>query len=101
MVRLKFSVELKYEVAAPGCDFIFNIHAAHTRRQRVVTEMMEIGQFLLPQVHTDATTGNRYMNIVALRPDGEHGGFTTVPGRRYLYLTASMAEPALADRTML
>lgn len=49
----------------------------------------------------NATTGNRYMNIVALRPDGEHGGFTTVPGRRYLYFTASMAEPALADRTML
>ena len=49
----------------------------------------------------NATTGNRYMNIVALRPDGEHSGFTTVPGRRYLYFTASMAEPALADRTML
>jgi L-asparaginase / beta-aspartyl-peptidase len=49
----------------------------------------------------NATTGNRYMNIVALRPDGEHGGFTTVPGRRYLYFTATMAEPALADRTML
>lgn len=49
----------------------------------------------------NATTGNRYMNIVALRPDGEHSGFTTVPGRRYLYLTANMAEPALADRTML
>ena len=41
MVRLKFSVELNYEVAAPGCDFIFNIHAAHTRHQRVVTEMMD------------------------------------------------------------
>ena len=49
----------------------------------------------------NATTGNRYMNIVALRPDGAHSGFTTVPGRRYLYFTASMAEPALADRAML
>lgn len=65
MVRLKFSVELNYEVAPPGCDFIFNIHAAHTRYQRVVTEMMELGQFLLPQVHTDATTGNRYMRLKA------------------------------------
>ncbi|MBX3013502.1 MAG: N(4)-(beta-N-acetylglucosaminyl)-L-asparaginase [Caldilineaceae bacterium] len=44
---------------------------------------------------------NRYMNIVALRPNGEHAGFTTVPGRRYLYLTAAMTEPVLADRTML
>lgn len=49
----------------------------------------------------NATTGNRYMNIVALLPDGEHAGFTTAPGRRYLYLTATMAEPALADRTMV
>ncbi len=65
MVRLKFSVELNYTVAAPGCDFIFNIHAAHTRHQRVVTEMMELGQFLLPQVHTDAATGNRYMRLKA------------------------------------
>ena len=65
MIRLKFSVELNYEVAAPGCDFIFNIHAAHTRRQRVLTEMMEIGQFLLPQVHTDAATSNRYMRLKA------------------------------------
>ena len=65
VVRLKFSVELNYEVAAPGCDFIFNIHAAHTRHQRVVTEMMELGQFLMPQVHTDATTANRYMRLKA------------------------------------
>ena len=65
MVRLVFSVELKYDVAPPGCDFIFNIHAAHTRQQRVVTEMMELGQFLLPQVHTDPSTGNRYMRLRA------------------------------------
>lgn len=49
----------------------------------------------------NATTGNRYMNIVALRPDGAHSGFSTAPARRYLYLTATMAEPALADRVML
>jgi transglutaminase-like putative cysteine protease len=65
MVRLVFSVELRYEVAPPGCDFILNIHAAHTRQQRVVTEMMELGQFLLPQVHTDPSTGNRYMRLRA------------------------------------
>jgi beta-aspartyl-peptidase (threonine type) len=43
----------------------------------------------------------QYMNIVALTPAGEHGGFTTVPGKRYLYLSADMAEPALAERTCL
>ena len=40
----------------------------------------------------------QYMNIVALTPQGEHAGFTIVPGKRYLYMTGDMAEPALADR---
>ena len=40
----------------------------------------------------------QYMNIVALTPQGEHAGFTTVPGKRYLYMTAEMEAPALAER---
>lgn len=43
----------------------------------------------------------QYMNIVALRPDGEHAGFTTVPGKEYLYFTGDMDEPALARRVQL
>lgn len=65
MIRLRFSAELNYDVMSPGCDFIFNIHAAHTRYQRVLTEMMEVGQFLLPQVYTDPFSGNRYMRLRA------------------------------------
>lgn len=42
-----------------------------------------------------------YMNIVALSPTGEHAGFTTVPGKRYLYMTADMAEPLAAQRLEL
>lgn len=43
----------------------------------------------------------QYTNIIALTQRGEHAGFTTVPGKKYLYLHAAMAEPALADRTLL
>jgi beta-aspartyl-peptidase (threonine type) len=43
----------------------------------------------------------QYMNIVALTPQGEHAGFTTVPGKNYLYMTADMAAPLLAERTCL
>ncbi len=43
----------------------------------------------------------QYVNIVALTPAGEHAGFTTVPGKQYLYLTGDMDEPALAERTHL
>lgn len=41
---------------------------------------------------------DQYMNIVTLTPAGEHAGFTTVPGKQYLYMTAAMSEPALAER---
>jgi len=41
------------------------------------------------------------MNIVSLTPQGEHGGFTTVLGKSYLYMTAEMDEPALIERSYL
>ncbi|WP_366110211.1 hypothetical protein [Acidithiobacillus sp.] len=40
MIRLRLSLALSYEVNAPGSDFIFNIHAAHTNRQKVVDESL-------------------------------------------------------------
>ncbi len=43
----------------------------------------------------------QYMNIVALTAGGEHAGFTTVVGKRYLYMNAEMGEPALAERMSL
>ncbi len=43
----------------------------------------------------------QYMNIVALNPQGDHCGFTTVPGRNYLYFSADMDAPELSPRTML
>ena len=92
MVRLKFSVELNYTVAAPGCDFIFNIHAAHTRYQRVLTEVMEIGQFLLPQVHTDATTGNRYMRLKSEAGPLRVGYSATVDIRHHVAQPESIPE---------
>lgn len=43
----------------------------------------------------------QYMNIVALTPAGDHMGFTTVPGKQYLYMTGDMEAPASAPRTLL
>ena len=48
----------------------------------------------------NATTG-QYMNIVALTPAGEAAGFTTAPGKQYLYQRADMAEPQFAARVLL
>jgi L-asparaginase / beta-aspartyl-peptidase len=44
---------------------------------------------------------DQYMNIVAMTPDGKHAGFSTVPGRQYLYMTHEMDAPLLAARILL
>lgn len=65
MVRIKFDLELQYQVFSAGCDFIFNIHAAHTRSQMVVQERLELSQALVPQIYTDPASGNRHMRLQA------------------------------------
>jgi transglutaminase-like putative cysteine protease len=66
MIRLRLSIELDYEISDPGCDFIFNIHAAHTDRQRVVDETLTLSQNILSRVETDPATRNRYLRLSAL-----------------------------------
>ena len=66
MITLRLSLALDYEIAAPGCDFIFNIHAAHTDRQRVVDEQLTLNQYVPYQVDTDPATLNRYLRVSAL-----------------------------------
>ncbi|MBC7380951.1 MAG: transglutaminase family protein [Burkholderiaceae bacterium] len=65
MVRLKFSIELNYDVGPQGSDFIFNMQAAHTRHQTVVTEKLDISQPLMPDMHIDPVTRNRYLRLHA------------------------------------
>jgi transglutaminase-like putative cysteine protease len=66
MVRLKLSIELEYEVSHPGCDFIFNIHAAQTARQRVVAEALTLSQKVPSTLTTDPVTLNRYLRLSAM-----------------------------------
>ncbi len=66
MIRLRIALELDYDIAEPGCDFVFNIHAAHTQRQRVVAETLNLSQALQSLVETDPVTGNRYLRVKAL-----------------------------------
>ena len=65
IIRLQFSLALDYEVFDKGCDFIFNIHVAHTERQRVVDEALTLSQDVVPNVETDPATRNRYMRVRA------------------------------------
>jgi beta-aspartyl-peptidase (threonine type) len=63
--------------------------------------LLDAGLEALRDLHHIFTTPDHYMNIVALTPQGEVGGFTTVPGKLYLHMHAEMHEPMLAERTLL
>ena len=65
MLRLNFSIELNYEIAPPGCDFIFSIHAAQTPHQIVVSESLDISQNLPPILYTDPVAHTRYLRLKA------------------------------------
>jgi transglutaminase-like putative cysteine protease len=66
VVRISLSIDLYYEITAPGADFVFNIHAAHTRSQHIHSEQLDISQQLSPQVFTDEATRNRYLRLNAM-----------------------------------
>jgi transglutaminase-like putative cysteine protease len=69
VVRLRFSLQLAYEIAEWPCDFIFNIQAARTRCQTIVDEHLVINQPGVPHLptamYTDAAQGNRFIRLCA------------------------------------
>lgn len=65
MVRMKFSIELGYEVFDDVVDFIFNFHAAQTRRQSVVGESLTVSQDVAPVTYADPVFGTRFMRLKA------------------------------------
>ena len=65
MLRLELSTQLGYEVLDAGCDFIFNIHAAHTPRQTVVHESLQLSQYLPVSFYADPATQNHFLRLRA------------------------------------
>lgn len=66
MIRLEIALDLDYDISNPGCDFIFNIHAAQTQRQCVLNESLTLSQDVPWRVETDPATLNRYLRVQAL-----------------------------------
>lgn len=64
-VRLKYAVDIEYQVRTSGSDFIFNVQAARTRHQLVLQERLELSQEALLQTHTDAATATRHLRLRA------------------------------------
>ena len=87
VIRLKFSIELNYDIAPPGCDFIFSIHAALTPQQIVVAESLSISQNLQPNLYTDPVTHTRLLRLKAF------GGPLTVRYGATVDLDHATAQP--------
>lgn len=65
MVTMAFSTQLSYEVLDDGCDFIFNIQAAHTPRQIVAQESLHFSQAVAHSYYTDTQTLSRFISLHA------------------------------------
>jgi len=97
MVRLKFSIELRYEVAGAPADFIFNIHATETQCQSLVGENLVVTPRVPVSLFVDQAHGNRYARLRAgpghltVRYDA------TVDIAHYFSAADSIGEVAIAD----
>jgi transglutaminase-like putative cysteine protease len=65
MVRLKFFIQLKYEIAQYPADFIFNFHAAQTPCQSIVAESLAVNPAVPVSLFVDPAQGNRYARLRA------------------------------------
>ena len=97
MVRLQFSIELLYEIAPPGCDFIFSIHAAQTAQQTVVNESLGLSQALTPNLYTDPVSHTRYLRLKAFAGPLTLRYDATVDIDHYTAQPGQLGEVAVAD----
>ena len=64
-VRMRYEVELSYQVRTTGADFIFNVQAARTPRQQVLWESLTTSQFVPMTEYCDAATAGRFLRLRA------------------------------------
>jgi transglutaminase-like putative cysteine protease len=65
MVRIQFAIDLHYDLTFSGADFVFNIHAAKTAAQTVLSEQLQISQTILTTIQTDPSTYASYLRLTA------------------------------------
>ena len=65
MVRMKFSIELAYDIIDASADFIFNIEAAETPHQTIVSEQLQISQEVRRDTYVDRRLAARFLRLQA------------------------------------
>jgi transglutaminase-like putative cysteine protease len=92
-VRLKYEVELSYNVQVAPADFIFNIQAARTPQQHIVEESLGVSQPVPLQEFTDPGSGGRFLRLRA------SPGPLTVRYQATLDVTHHVADAATVPET--
>lgn len=64
-IRLRYEVELAYRVRSAGSDFIFNVQAARTPQQLVLSESLAVSQPVVLQEYDDPATFGRFLRLRA------------------------------------
>ena len=64
-LRLQYEVELCYRVNSAGSDFIFNVQAARTPQQWVLSEAVSVDQPVMLQEYCDPATAGRFLRLRA------------------------------------
>jgi transglutaminase-like putative cysteine protease len=62
---MSYEVELAYAVQTAGADFIFNVQAARTRQQLVLSESLSFSPTQFIQEYVDPTTHGRFLRLRA------------------------------------
>ena len=93
MVRLRFAIDLRYEVGRAGADFIFNLQASHMPQQTVVMEQLLVHPPRPVSHHTAAGTQTR---ILRLKADG---GPLQVSYQALVELQHHVTEPEALNET--
>ncbi|MEY2890891.1 MAG: hypothetical protein RJA98_799 [Pseudomonadota bacterium] len=97
MITMRLDLELDYQVNSSGSDFIFNIHAAHTERQRVVSESLQLSQNVPYRIDTDPVTHNRYLRLTAYPGPLRVSYNATIELNHYVARPESIAEVPVAQ----
>lgn len=94
-IRLRYEVELSYQVREADADFIFNIQAARTAQQLVVEESLGVSQPVPLQEFTDPASAGRFLRLRAAP------GPLTVAYAATVELTHRIDDPATIPETWI
>jgi len=97
MVRIKFTIELAYDILLHPADFIFNVHAAQTPRQMLVEENFQTNQPVSVAMFSDPCTDNRYARLRAGPGQLSVRYDALVDINHYIAAPDSVMEVAIAD----